>query len=98
MDISIIKSFFLTHSTLISLAVMAIKNNCDTSFYMFYNSMLLIVQLSAIAMDKSADIALVGSLFNGFCIVFDILLLASYNYLNLTTTRIIILNLVLRAV
>lgn len=98
MDNYFIKLIFLFHATLISMAVMAIQTNGDTSSYMFYNSILLIVLLSAIAMDKSPDIALVGSLFNGICIILDILLLASASYVGLTATLIIVLNLVFRAV
>lgn len=40
---------------------MAIKDDGDNPSYMFYNSMLLIVLMSAIALDESPSIVFIGS-------------------------------------
>uniref|UniRef100_A0A6G1SPQ0 Uncharacterized protein n=1 Tax=Aceria tosichella TaxID=561515 RepID=A0A6G1SPQ0_9ACAR len=96
LDNYFIKLIFLVHAILISLATLAIQPSSITIGYVFYNSIFLIIVLLAILVDKSADIALVGSIFDGACIILDILLFVSHDHPGVLGILIVVLNLVLR--
>jgi hypothetical protein len=96
LDNYFIKLIFLVHAVIISMAAIAIEPSKGTMGFMFYNSIFLIIVLLAILVDKSADIALVGSIFDGACIVLDILLFASGGYVGVLATLLVVLNLILR--
>jgi hypothetical protein len=96
LDNYFIKLIFLVHAILISMATIAIEHSRGTIGFVFYNSLFLIVVLLAVLVEKNADIALVGSVFNGTCIILDILWCASGGYVGILATLLVILNMVLR--
>jgi len=91
-----IKFIFIVHSTLISLAVLAIQNNGDTISYGIYNIIFLITILLAILVDKSSDIVLVATAYNIVCMVLDVALLISGGYFGLLATLLVVFNFLCR--
>lgn len=96
MDNYFIKVIFLLHATLVSLAAIAIRSIGGTLGYQFYNALFLLATLLAIALDKSAGIALVAASFNAICFALDIVFYFVQGFEGKMATLIIVFNLVFR--
>lgn len=97
MDNYFIKLIFLVHATLVSLAAISIQSNGTTIVYVFYNTISLLTIMLTILVDKSADMALIATSFNVICIVLDILLLITSNFIGSMAILVMVVNLLFRA-
>lgn len=91
-----IKIIFLLHATATFLAELSLSSSVDIVIYSTYNLLFLLCVLLAIVVDRNVDIVLLATLFDGLCILFDVIVLftgAGHGFLSIF---LLIINLLMR--
>lgn len=91
-----IKLIFLVHTVLLFFADIYIKSLATVLIYTVYSLLFLICVLLAVVADRNVDIILLTSVFDGVCIVFDVILIIAGQDKGVAGAIFIFLNTIIR--
>lgn len=91
-----IKLLFLVHATILFLADVCINASATVTIYTSYNLLFLICILLAIVADRNVDIILLTSIFDGVCMIFDVILIIAGQEKGVAGAIFIFINMILR--
>lgn len=91
-----IKLLFLVHATILFLADLSITSLGTIVIYTTYNLLFLICILLAIVADRNVDIILVSSVFDGICMILDVILIFTGQEKGVAGAIFIFINMIMR--